>query len=140
MSDEEKRPWLKFFARACIGGKDKSMDAAFLPKLLGLDGEVWSGRIRNGFLFTTQGKMKKSSLFMTHLEYLLAAFEPKKKAVLRIRRKGWETNFSFTYYTTEDDVEFVLCSDAARRIAALGSGLDLNGYCGMDAEDMHAED
>lgn len=135
MSADGKASWLKFYARVYIGGKDKSMDAAFLPNLLELEGEVLSGRKRNIFLFPTKGKMEQSSPFMKHLECLLAAFEPKKRAILRIRRKGWETNFSFTYYTTEDDVELVLSSDAARRIAALGSGLNLNGYCGMDADD-----
>ena len=135
MLTRETLSWLKFYALVYIGGKDKSMDAAFLPKLLELDGEVRSGRIRNGFLFSTKGKMEQCSTFMEHLECLLAAFEPKKRAILRIRRKGWGTIFSCTYYTTEDDVEFVLTSDAARRIAVLGSGLDLNGYCGMDADD-----
>ena len=135
MPADGKASWLKFYALVCIGGKDKSMDAAFLPKLLELDGEVRSGRIRNGFLFSTKGKMEQCSTFMEHLECLLAAFEPKKRAILRIRRKGWGTIFSCTYYTTEDDVEFVLSGDAARRIAALGSGLNLNGYCGMDADD-----
>jgi len=135
MPTDGKRPWLKHFARVNIGGKDKSMDASFLPKLLELKGEVWSGRKRNGFSITTKGVMDATSPFMKHVEYLVTALEPKRNVIRRIKKKGWDTAFSLTYYTTEDDVEFVLSSDAAKRIAGLGSGLDFNGYCGKDEND-----